>query len=35
LLRKLLATEGAWEEVTFNDEATLPISYAKSSYGTA
>jgi UDP-3-O-[3-hydroxymyristoyl] N-acetylglucosamine deacetylase len=35
LLRKLLATEGAWEEVTFKDEATLPISYAKSSYGTA
>jgi UDP-3-O-[3-hydroxymyristoyl] N-acetylglucosamine deacetylase len=35
LLRSLLATEEAWEEVTFEDEATLPISYAKSSYGTA
>ena len=35
LLRTLLATEEAWEEVTFEDEATLPISYAKSSYGSA
>ena len=27
LLRQLLATDGAWEEVTFNDLATVPISY--------
>lgn len=33
LLRKLLATENAWEEVTFEDDLDLPISYARSSFG--
>jgi UDP-3-O-[3-hydroxymyristoyl] N-acetylglucosamine deacetylase len=33
LLRKLLATENAWEEVTFEDDVDLPISYARSSFG--
>jgi UDP-3-O-[3-hydroxymyristoyl] N-acetylglucosamine deacetylase len=28
LLRELLATPGAWEEITFEDEASAPISYA-------
>jgi len=28
LLRELLATPGAWEEVTFEDEESAPISYA-------
>ncbi|MGY6518289.1 MAG: UDP-3-O-acyl-N-acetylglucosamine deacetylase [Lysobacteraceae bacterium] len=28
LLRKLIATTDAWEEVTFEDEAKAPISYA-------
>jgi UDP-3-O-[3-hydroxymyristoyl] N-acetylglucosamine deacetylase len=35
LLRELLANEEAWEEVTFEDDADLPISYARSSYGLA
>jgi UDP-3-O-[3-hydroxymyristoyl] N-acetylglucosamine deacetylase len=35
LLRELLANEAAWEEVTFEDDADLPISYARSSYGLA
>lgn len=29
LLRKLMATEDAWEEVTFQDEKTAPISYVQ------
>jgi UDP-3-O-[3-hydroxymyristoyl] N-acetylglucosamine deacetylase len=29
LLRKLRAEEDAWEVVTFDDEATAPISYMK------
>ncbi|MEF8833919.1 MAG: UDP-3-O-acyl-N-acetylglucosamine deacetylase [Halofilum sp. (in: g-proteobacteria)] len=29
LLRQLLADESAWEEVTFDDAATAPISYAE------
>lgn len=29
LLRKLMATEDAWEEVTFEDEKTAPISYVQ------
>lgn len=29
LLRKLLATEDAWEYVTFDDPATAPISYVR------
>jgi UDP-3-O-[3-hydroxymyristoyl] N-acetylglucosamine deacetylase len=28
LLRELLTTPGAWEEITFEDEASAPISYA-------
>ena len=28
LLRKLLATSDAWEEVTFSDLADMPITYA-------
>ncbi|MGM0449212.1 MAG: UDP-3-O-acyl-N-acetylglucosamine deacetylase [Pseudomonadota bacterium] len=31
LLRKLIAEEDAWEVVTFDDEATAPISYFKPS----
>jgi len=32
LLRKLLANESAWEEVTFSDPAKAPISYATPAY---
>lgn len=35
LLRKLLADETAWEEVTFEDEKLAPISYVKSVTATA
>ncbi|OOY41258.1 UDP-3-O-[3-hydroxymyristoyl] N-acetylglucosamine deacetylase, partial [Solemya velum gill symbiont] len=29
LLRELLVQQDAWEEVTFNEEANAPISYAR------
>ena len=32
LLRALLSDETAWEEVTFNDPAKAPISYATPAY---
>ncbi|ARU58686.1 UDP-3-O-(R-3-hydroxymyristoyl)-N- acetylglucosamine deacetylase [Oleiphilus messinensis] len=35
LLRKLMATEGAWELVTFEGENEAPISYAKPAFACA
>jgi UDP-3-O-[3-hydroxymyristoyl] N-acetylglucosamine deacetylase len=35
LLRAMLADAGAWEEVTFRDEAAAPISYATTAGATA
>ena len=32
LLRKLLETESAWDEVTYKDSRKAPISYATPSY---
>ncbi|RMG55279.1 MAG: UDP-3-O-acyl-N-acetylglucosamine deacetylase [Gammaproteobacteria bacterium] len=34
LLRKLMETESAWEEVTYTEEDALPISYAQSVFAT-
>ncbi|HHJ12487.1 MAG TPA: UDP-3-O-[3-hydroxymyristoyl] N-acetylglucosamine deacetylase, partial [Chromatiales bacterium] len=34
LLRKLMETESAWEEVTYTEEEALPISYAQSIFAT-
>ena len=35
LLRELLAQPSAWEEVTFNDSETMPVSYAHPAQATA
>ena len=35
LLRKILASEDAWEIVTFEDSAVAPISYARAPFGDA
>jgi UDP-3-O-[3-hydroxymyristoyl] N-acetylglucosamine deacetylase len=32
LLRALLADQSAWEEVTFEDSKSAPVSYATPSY---
>jgi UDP-3-O-[3-hydroxymyristoyl] N-acetylglucosamine deacetylase len=35
LLRDLLAQPSAWEEVTFDDTETMPVSYAHPAQATA
>ena len=35
LLRKILASEDAWEVVTFEDSSIAPISYARAPFGDA
>jgi UDP-3-O-[3-hydroxymyristoyl] N-acetylglucosamine deacetylase len=35
LLRKILASEDAWEVVTFEDSSIAPISYVRAPFGDA